>query len=276
METKEISKQRAMCEFALALNKQDIATGDVTKARVKEYKYDLLAPMLDANIVFFTFNVGTYKLFNFSQKSTDKQIIKTTGGLFDAKHAVKAKELNITENSYNPELPAIEFYFSDFEAIKITSVNTIKYYINSILPCFSFLHSIVDHVEVRIVQTRADYKMEIKICYTTDIMNCIAEKANLFKLEIVLGEKSGETCKKKVFEFILNLEASFTKLLTKLNVVIQTEDTQRDIPEIYLDQDHNYLKQFASSDSVKLYKNRSAKDYGEISESFYPAQVFVR
>ena len=36
----EISKQRAMCEFALALNKHDLGTDDISKVRVKEYKYD--------------------------------------------------------------------------------------------------------------------------------------------------------------------------------------------------------------------------------------------
>ena len=227
----EISKQRAMCEFALALNKHDLETGDISKARVKEYKYDLLTPLLDYDINFFTFQVGTYRLFNFSQKLSlvDSKTIKTSGGLFETKQALRVEEEN-EKTLYNPSKPPVEFYFIDFEAIQTTSINTINQYIRSILPCFSYLNSIIDKIEINLVQTRLDDRINIKAQYSMPIINFIADNANLNELVIVLGEKSGETCKKTIFEFILNLESALTKLITKLNVV---EENNEDLKEIY-------------------------------------------
>ena len=228
----EISKQRAMCEFALALNKHDLGTDDISKVRVKEYKYDLLAPLLETNINFFTFQVGTYRLFNFSQKSlvVDNKTTKPiTGGLFGANSTIKDDTVN-EKIFYNPSLPPLEFYYIDFEAIQTTSINTINQYIRSILPCFSYLNSIIDKIEINLVQTRLDDRINIKAQFSMPIINFIADNANLNELVIVLGEKSGETCKKTIFEFILNLESSLTRLITKLNVV---EENNEDLKEIY-------------------------------------------
>lgn len=88
---------------------------------------------------------------------------------------------------------------------------------------------------------------------------------------INLSERLKNKPENRIYISVLNKD-----YVNKIDYLIERFGIKIERFEIYLDQDHNYLKQFSSSDSIKLFKNRSGKDYGEISESFYPAQVFTR
>lgn len=87
---------------------------------------------------------------------------------------------------------------------------------------------------------------------------------------IVLRERLKDKDGKRIYVSVLNKD-----YVNKIEFLIRRFGLRIKDFEIYLDQDHSYLKQFINSDFIKLYKNKTVKDYGEITESFFPKKIFV-